>query len=80
MSDDHIFISYARADKAFVRQLREALQDHQHRVWVDFRNLRGGSKLDTEIEQAIESASHVIVVLSPDTVNSPWVRLTVPIR
>ncbi len=43
-------------------------------VWVDSRSLRGGSKLAPEIESAISQASHVLVVLSPHTVNSPWVR------
>jgi hypothetical protein len=69
-----IFISHASADDAFVITLREALEDQQHPVWVDSRNLRGGSVLNREIEQAIESARHVIVVLSRDTVNSRWVR------
>jgi hypothetical protein len=36
--------------------------------------LRGGSRLAQEIEHAIEQARQVIVVLSPNTVNSPWVR------
>lgn len=44
------------------------------RVWVDSRDLRGGSKLAPEIEKAISEASHFVVVLSPGTVNSPWVR------
>jgi hypothetical protein len=69
-----VFISHASADKTFVQQLREALEAQQHPVWVDSRNLRGGSVLNREIEQAIESARHVIVVLSRDTVNSRWVR------
>ena len=43
-------------------------------VWVDSRKLRGGAKLAPEINAAIEQARQVIVVFSPDTVNSPWVR------
>ena len=69
-----IFISHASADDAFVKQLREALEAQQHPVWVDSRNLRGGSKLAREVAQAIEDARQVIVVLSPSTVNSRWVR------
>jgi len=41
---------------------------------VDSRNLRGGSILKREVEQAIEDADKVIVVLSLNTVNSRWVR------
>jgi hypothetical protein len=69
-----IFISHASKDDEFVRELRLALEAHQLPVWVDSRNLRGGHKLAPEINEAIEQARQVIVVLSPNTVNSPWVR------
>lgn len=69
-----IFISHASKDDEFVKELREALEAHQLPVWVDSRNLRGGSKLAPEIHEAIEQARQVIVVLSTNTVNSPWVR------
>ena len=70
----HIFISHATADDAFTAELREKLEALHIPVWVDSRNLRGGNKLAPEIETAIEQARHVIAVLSPSTVNSPWVR------
>jgi tetratricopeptide (TPR) repeat protein len=69
-----IFISHASADDAFVAELRQKLEALQVSVWVDSRNLRSGNKLVPEIEKAIEESSHVLVVLSPSTVNSPWVR------
>ena len=74
MSATHVFISHASKDDAFVKELRVALEGHGIPVWVDSRNLRGGSKLAPEIDEAIEQARQVIVVLSPNTVNSPWVR------
>jgi hypothetical protein len=70
----HIFISHASSDDGFVKELRVALESLKLPVWVDSRNLRGGNKLAPEIEKAIEEARQVIVVLSPITVNSPWVR------
>jgi len=69
-----IFISNATQDDDFVKQLRIALEKLDLTVWVDSRNLRGGKKLDPEIRQAIEQARQFIVVLSPKTINSPWVR------
>jgi len=53
---------------------RTALESHRLPVWVDSRNLRGGAKFAPEIEQAIETARQTIAVLSPNTINSPWVR------
>jgi tetratricopeptide (TPR) repeat protein len=69
-----IFISHASRDDDFVKQLRVALESLNLPVWVDSRKLRGGDKLASEIDQAIEQAPAAIVVLSPNTVNSPWVR------
>ncbi|MCI0662146.1 MAG: toll/interleukin-1 receptor domain-containing protein, partial [Acidobacteria bacterium] len=74
MDSAHIFISHASKDDEFVKGLRLALEGHQLPVWVDSRNLRGGAKLALEINEAIEQARQVIVVLSPNTINSPWVR------
>jgi hypothetical protein len=74
VSSNHVFVSHASRDDAFVKELREALESHSIPVWVDSRNLRGGAKLAPEINEAIEHARQVIVVLSPKTVNSPWVR------
>ena len=74
MNRDRVFISHASKDDDFVRAMRDALESHGIPVWVDSRNLRGGAKLAPEIDEAIEQARQVIVVLSPNTVNSPWVR------
>ena len=69
-----LFISHASADDAFVADLRKALEDLRIPVWVDSRSLQAGGKLAPEIEGAIQDAESFLVVLSPATVNSPWVR------
>ena len=74
MNPSHIFISHATKDNEFVTQLRQLLEGFTLTVWVDSRNLRGGNKLAAEFERAFESAWQIIVVISPNTVNSPWVR------
>ena len=74
MSNGPVFISHATRDDAFVRELRLALEGLHIPVWVDSRNLCGGNTLAPEIAQAIEQARQVLVVLSPHTINSPWVR------
>src|SRR6266436_5418835 len=74
MSHGPVFISHATRDDAFVQELRLALEGLHIPVWVDSRNLRGGNALAPEIAQAIKQARQVLVVLSPNTINSPWVR------
>ena len=68
-----LFISHSSQDDSFVRELRAALADHGHDVWIDSRELRGGDPLWTEIEKAIEGASAYAVVVSPDSLQSKWV-------
>ncbi|PWQ92936.1 TIR domain-containing protein [Leucothrix pacifica] len=73
-NSQHVFISHTSADDDFVKELRIKLELHGISVWVDSQQLRGGSKLEADIEQAIKDSGHVIAVLSPRTINSPWVR------
>jgi len=69
-----VFISYSRADLAFVDQLANDIRDAGFDVWYDVSELEGGDRWSTEIEKAIRGSQHVIVVLSPDSVNSEWVE------
>ena len=69
-----VFISHSTADDGFVERLREALCAANLPVWVDSRVLRAGNELLPDVRQAIEQARAVLVVLSPSTVNSSWVR------
>lgn len=74
METASIFISHASKDDEFVKMLREKLEGYGLAVWADSRELRGGDKLDPAISRAIEQARQVLVVLSPQTINSRWVR------
>ena len=74
MNPSYIFISHTSKDDEFVKELRLALEAHQLPVGVDSRKLRGGAKLAPEINEAIEKARQAIVVLSSNTINSPWAR------
>jgi hypothetical protein len=74
MNSSHVFISHSSKDDPFVKELRRALEALSIRVWVDSRELRGGSKLEPEIERAVEEARQFVAVISANTINSPWVR------
>ena len=68
-----LFISHSFQDDAFVRDLRAALAEHGQDGWIDSRELRGGDSLWLEIQNAIEEASAVLVVVSPNALQSKWV-------
>jgi hypothetical protein len=69
----HVFISYAREDRAPVAALRSALEGHGLNVWLDER-LMAGSHYDVEIEKALDEADSVIVAWSPASAASQWVK------
>jgi tetratricopeptide (TPR) repeat protein len=69
-----VFIAHAPEDGAFAADLRHRLEDLRVPAWTTARELRPGSRLAPELETAIGGAAHVLVVLSPSTVNSRQVR------
>ena len=70
----HIFISHSSKDEIFVRDLRINLETHGLSVWIDSRSTSEESRLSPAVERAIEQARQVIVVLSPNSIESAWTR------
>ena len=69
-----LFISYSRKDIAFVRRLAGDLENAGYMVWWDITDLRGGDDWVRVIPEAIEASDTFIVVLSPNSTVSEWVR------
>src|SRR3954452_16645850 len=64
------FISYARADKSFVRPLTEALEQLGRGVWIDLDAIPAGARWSDELVTAIEAAVAFVFVVSPESVAS----------
>jgi hypothetical protein len=74
-SKGSIFISYSRKDNDVLRRIVLFLRKRGIKAWVDNEKLTPGTSIwEEEIEKAIIGASAIIVVLSPDSKNSEWVR------
>ena len=69
-----VFISYSRKDIDFARKLAGDLESAGYDVWWDITDLRGGDDWVRVIPEAIKSSQYVIVVLTPDSIESDWVR------
>ena len=69
----HIFLSYAREDRAFAQRLAHVLEQVGHEVWWD-QHLDSGEEFSTEIETALAHADVVLVAWSKVSVKSRWVR------
>jgi formylglycine-generating enzyme required for sulfatase activity len=68
-----VFISYKREERARCERIHEMLTALDLDVWFDVR-LTAGKSFDREIEQAVKSAKAVVVLWSPASVESEWVR------
>jgi adenylate cyclase len=68
-----IFVSYSRTDKARVAPLVAALEAQGWSVWWD-PEITPGDEFDSLIGAELESARAVVVVWSPFSVDSRWVK------
>jgi adenylate cyclase len=68
-----VFISYARADKARVAPLVAAIEAKGWSVWWD-PEITPGQEFDDQIDAEIAAARAVLVVWTPTSVVSRWVR------
>lgn len=69
-----IFISYNNADREFAENLAVNLVQAKHNVWIDKWELSAGDSLIDKIEEAIEGADALLVLLSNNSINSEWCR------
>ena len=68
-----VFLSYARDDRAKAEAIVVALEAKGLTVWWDGL-LEGGHEFAEKIEQALASADAVVVLWSPVSIHSHWVR------
>jgi WD40 repeat protein len=70
-----IFISYARADSTFAERLRTDLQAAGFNVWIDRIGLKVGTpNWEDSIRSALKIADGVILIASPNSRKSKYVR------
>jgi hypothetical protein len=70
-----VFLSHSHADKDFVRRLAWDLKRYGVRVWYDEWEIKVGDSLREKVELGIKESSWLLVVLSPTSVESKWVRV-----
>jgi len=68
-----IFVSYARSDRALVTPIVRALEAQGWSVWWDHA-IVAGQEFDDRIEAELNAAKAVLVVWTPASTGSRWVR------
>ncbi len=64
------FFSYSRHDSEFVLKLAKDLRAAGAGVWLDQLDITPGQRWDSSIEKALAECPHLLVVLSPSSVES----------
>jgi hypothetical protein len=73
MAGPDIFISYSREDRTAARHFAHCFAEEGFTVWWDAA-LHSGETFDEVIEAALKAAAAVVVLWSPRSVTSRWVR------
>ena len=69
-----VFISYSRQDMDFVQRLAADLQAAGLDVWWDLTDIQGSDVWERRIEEGLRTSQYFIVVLTPASLESRWVR------
>ena len=64
------FFSYSRHDSEFVLKLARDLRVAGSAVWLDQLDIPPGERWDSTIEKALATSSNLLVILSPESVDS----------
>lgn len=70
-----VFLSHSSRDKDFVRALDRRLRAVGIKTFFDEAEIPWGANIPAVVERALDESRHLILVLSPDAVESEWVDL-----
>jgi hypothetical protein len=75
-----LFISYSTQDQPFAERLHADLQDKGVRCWFAPHDLQSGQKIHEQIDEAIRLNEKLLLILSPASMASKWVKTEIPRR
>jgi hypothetical protein len=70
-----VLLSHNRAQKPFVRELARQWRKLGLKVFFDEDTIEPGANVAAAVGRAVDGSRHVILMITPDSVASPWVAL-----
>ncbi len=74
MRPNEAFLSHSSADQEFVTSISEMMQKHGVPFWYSKTNILGAQQWHDEIGAALNRCDWFLLVLSPNSVQSMWVK------
>lgn len=69
-----VFLSHSHHDRWIARMMKEKLEAAGVKVWLDAADLPGGANIRERIRQGIKASAECLILLSPESRNSDWVK------
>jgi len=69
-----VFLSHSSLDREFADKIVDLLRRHGVPVWHGPSNIRGAQYWHDEIGEALERCDWFVILLSPNSLKSMWVR------
>jgi hypothetical protein len=74
--EGYVFVSYAREDRAYVEALASLIREWEYVAWFD-AHISGAEKFSKTLMKRIEKAYLLLLVETPQAIESEWVRAEV---
>lgn len=72
-----VFVSHASTDEWIAKTICEKIERAGARSFLDKRDIASGDEIPDEIWEAIRRSQEFLVLLTPDSVDRPWVLLEI---
>ena len=69
-----VFISYSEQDREIMEKIRNSLRRESLTVWTNTTDIQTGEDFQSAIDRGIEQTDNLVYLLSPDSVQSEFVR------
>jgi hypothetical protein len=69
-----VFISHSSNDSWIAGQIGKEIEALGARIWLDKHVIKGGDELGKKVIRGIRKATEVVVLLSPESQKSDWVK------
>jgi hypothetical protein len=68
-----VFISYSHIDSKVADEITEVLSNQTIEFFRDIKDIEWGDSIDTEVQNGLDDASALLVIISPASLKSQWV-------